>query len=82
MHYATFDTTKSWHYSNLIKSNAEILNQIKIQQKRIDESVQKARDDLTKVKAADREEKWTVRSLNYDLISVEQRNQDIYDDVR
>lgn len=34
------------------------------------------------VTTVDREQKWSVRSLNYDLIQVEQRNQDIYDDLR
>ena len=81
-HYATFDTSKSAQYRDLVKSNAEILKQIQIRQKFIDEAVLKARDDLSLVKAADREQKWTVRSLNYDLIQVEQRNQDIYDDLR
>lgn len=44
--------------------------------------MQKAKDDLALVTTVDREQKWSVRSLNYDLIQVEQRNQDIYDDLR
>ena len=32
--------------------------------------------------AADREQKWTIKSLNHDLIQIEQRNQDMYTDLR
>lgn len=81
-HYATFTSAKSATYRDLVKENAEILKQIQIRQKFIDDAVKNAKLDLDLVTANDREQKWCVRSLNYDLIQVEQRNQDIYDDLR